>query len=103
MSLVPAPPRRAALRLGASAVAGAAGIWTFGALVDPTQVPADPSPFDPAAPAGAPARSDRAAAPGDRPARGARQRQTGDEFRRRTGARRSGQGGPAAVRRGIRR
>src|ERR1700753_3835210 len=51
MSLVPELSRRAALRLGAGAVAGAAGIWTFGALVDPTQVPADPSPFDPAAPA----------------------------------------------------
>ena len=55
MSLVPELSRRAALRLGASAVAGAAGIWTFGGLVDPTQVPADPSPFDPAAPAGPPA------------------------------------------------
>jgi enterochelin esterase-like enzyme len=55
MSVVPELSRRAALRLGASAVAGAAGIWTFGALVDPTQVPADPSPFDPAAPAGPPA------------------------------------------------
>src|ERR1700734_2559348 len=55
MSLVPELSRRAALRLGASAVAGAAGIWTFDALVDPTQVPADPSPFDPAAPAGPPA------------------------------------------------
>src|SRR6201996_9464304 len=54
MLLVPELSRRAALRLGASAVAGAAGIWTFGALVDPTQVPADPSPFDPAAPAGPP-------------------------------------------------
>jgi S-formylglutathione hydrolase FrmB len=50
MSLVPELSRRAALRLGASAVAGAAGIWSFGALVDPTQVPADPSPFEPAAP-----------------------------------------------------
>ncbi len=55
MSLVPELSRRAALRLGASAVAGAAGIWTLGGLVDPTQVPADPSPFDPAAPAGPPA------------------------------------------------
>ncbi|HYX99405.1 MAG TPA: alpha/beta hydrolase-fold protein [Mycobacterium sp.] len=55
MSLVPELSRRAALRLGASAVAGAAGIWTFGALADPTQVPADPSPFGPAAPAGPPA------------------------------------------------
>src|SRR5271155_4371698 len=63
MSLVPELSRRAALRLGASAVAGAAGIWTFGALVDPTQVPADPSPFDPAAPAGPPAPPVAAPAP----------------------------------------
>ncbi len=55
IALVPELSRRAALRLGASAVAGAAGIWTLGALVDPEQVPADPSPFDPAAPAGPPA------------------------------------------------
>lgn len=51
---VPDLSRRAALRLGAGAVAGAAGIWTFGALVDPERVPADPSPFGPAAPAGPP-------------------------------------------------
>jgi enterochelin esterase-like enzyme len=51
MTLVPELSRRAALRLGAGAVAGAAGIWAFGALLDPEQVPADPSPFDPAAPA----------------------------------------------------
>jgi dienelactone hydrolase len=55
MALVPELSRRAALRLGVSAVAGAAGIWTLGALVDPEQVPADPSPFGPAAPAGPPA------------------------------------------------
>lgn len=46
--------RRAALRLGVGAVAGATGIWSFGALVDPTQVPADPSPFEPAAPVAPP-------------------------------------------------
>src|ERR1700685_1747831 len=63
MSLVPELSRRAALRLGASAVAGAAGIWTLGGLVDPTQVPADPSPFDPAAPAGPPAPPVAAPAP----------------------------------------
>lgn len=50
MTIMPELSRRAALRLGASAVAGAAGIWTLGAAVDPTRVPADPSPFDPAAP-----------------------------------------------------
>src|SRR5271156_4922271 len=63
MSHVPELSRRAALRLGASAVAGAAGIWTFGGLGDPTQVPADPSPFDPAAPAGPPAPPVAAPAP----------------------------------------
>src|SRR6201995_317041 len=55
MTLVPELSRRAALRLGASAVAGAAGIWTFGALLDPTRVPADPGPFDPVAQPGPPA------------------------------------------------
>jgi enterochelin esterase-like enzyme len=55
MSLVLELSRRAALRLGAGAVVGAAGIWTFGALTDPEQVPADPSPFEPATPAGPPA------------------------------------------------
>jgi len=50
MWLVPDLSRRAALRFGAGAFAGAAGIWAFGALVDPTLVPADPSPFEPAAP-----------------------------------------------------
>src|SRR5436305_12308669 len=55
MALVPERSRRAALRLGASAAAGAAGIWTFGALIDPGRVRADPSPFGPAAPVGPPA------------------------------------------------
>jgi Putative esterase len=55
MTLVPDLTRRAALRLGASAVAGAAGIWTFGALLDPTRVPADPGPVGPAAPPAPPA------------------------------------------------
>src|ERR1700744_4472363 len=55
MSLVPELSRLAGRRLVAAAVAGEGGIWTFGGLVDPTQVPADPSPFDPAAPAGPPA------------------------------------------------
>jgi enterochelin esterase-like enzyme len=47
--------RRAALRLGARAFVGAAGVWTLGGLVDPTQVPADPGPVQPAAPPGPPA------------------------------------------------
>jgi S-formylglutathione hydrolase FrmB len=50
LTLVPDLSRRAALRLGAGAFAGAAGIWSLGALLDPTQVPADPGPFEPAAP-----------------------------------------------------
>jgi enterochelin esterase-like enzyme len=50
MALVPELSRRAALRLGASAVAGAAGIWSLGGLLDPIQVPADPGPIEPAAP-----------------------------------------------------
>src|ERR1700742_2005255 len=63
MTLVPELSRRAALRLGASAVAGAAGIWTFGALLDPSRVPADPGPFGPAAPPGPPAPPVAAPAP----------------------------------------
>jgi S-formylglutathione hydrolase FrmB len=51
MSLMPDLSRRAALRLGASVVAGAAGVWTLSALVDPIEVPATPSPFEPAEPA----------------------------------------------------
>ena len=43
---------------------------------------------------------DRAVASGDRAARSARKCQAGHEFRRRTGAGRAGQSGPAAVRRG---
>ena len=35
--------RRAALRLGASAFAGATGVWALGALVDPIAVPAMPA------------------------------------------------------------
>jgi S-formylglutathione hydrolase FrmB len=47
---VPELSRRAALRLGAGAVAGATGVWALSALLDPTAVPATPSPFEPAAP-----------------------------------------------------
>ncbi|WIM87346.1 alpha/beta hydrolase-fold protein [Candidatus Mycobacterium wuenschmannii] len=50
MIIVPDLSRRAALRLGAGAIAGAAGIWSFGALVDPERVPADPGPLEPPAP-----------------------------------------------------
>src|ERR1700749_1524217 len=71
MTLVPELSRRAALRLGASAVAGAAGIWTFGALLDPTRVPADPGPFGPAAPPAPPiaAPAPPVAAPAPMPTR----------------------------------
>jgi len=46
--------RRAALRLGASAFAGATGVWALGALVDPVAVPAMPNPTDPGQPAAPP-------------------------------------------------
>jgi enterochelin esterase-like enzyme len=48
MSLMPELSRRAALRLGAGAMAGAASAWALGALVDPTETPAEPLPVDPA-------------------------------------------------------
>jgi len=49
MSLMPELSRRAALRLGVGAVAGATGVWAMSALVDPTDAPATPTPVDPAA------------------------------------------------------
>lgn len=39
--------RRALLRWGAGAGAGAAGVWAFGALVDPLEPQAAPAPFEP--------------------------------------------------------
>jgi len=48
MWLMPQLSRRAALRLGAGAMAGAASVWALGALVDPTETPAEPLPVDPA-------------------------------------------------------
>jgi S-formylglutathione hydrolase FrmB len=48
MWLMPELSRRAALRLGAGAMAGAASVWALGALVDPTETPAEPLPVDPA-------------------------------------------------------
>jgi enterochelin esterase-like enzyme len=42
--------RRAALRLGAGAIAGAAGVWALSALLDPLELKASPtSPFEPPA------------------------------------------------------
>jgi S-formylglutathione hydrolase FrmB len=49
MALMPELSRRAALRLGIGAVAGATGVWAMSALVDPTDAPATPTPVDPAA------------------------------------------------------
>ncbi|WP_343603304.1 alpha/beta hydrolase-fold protein [Mycobacterium sp.] len=46
MSHMPELSRRGVLRLGAGAVAGAASVWTLGALLDPTETPATPSRFD---------------------------------------------------------
>ncbi|MGA9489619.1 MAG: alpha/beta hydrolase-fold protein [Mycobacterium sp.] len=54
MSLMPDLSRRAALRLGVSTVAGAAGVWALSAMVDPIAVPAMPSPLDPEQPAAPP-------------------------------------------------
>ena len=53
MSLMPELSRRAALRLGAGAMTGAAGVWALGALVDPTGAPATPTPVDPVSAGGA--------------------------------------------------
>jgi enterochelin esterase-like enzyme len=50
MPLMPELSRRAALRLGAGAVAGAAGVWAAGALLDPFELnasPQAPTPFEP--------------------------------------------------------
>lgn len=51
MSHMPELSRRAALRLGVGAVAGATGVWALSALLDPSETPATPSRFEPA-PAG---------------------------------------------------
>ena len=55
MSLVPELSRRAALRVGAGAFAGAAGVLALNAWLDPDELnaspPQAPTPFDPA-PAG---------------------------------------------------
>ena len=46
---MPELSRRAALRLGVGAVAGATGVWAMSALLDPSDAPATPTPVDPAA------------------------------------------------------
>lgn len=48
MSHMPELSRRAALRLGAGAVAGAAGVLALNAWLDPLELKASPSPFEPA-------------------------------------------------------
>jgi enterochelin esterase-like enzyme len=53
MTIVPELTRRAVLRMGAGASAGAVGLWALGALFDPLESPAAPlpqapSPFEPA-------------------------------------------------------
>ena len=53
MTIVPELTRRALLRMGAGASAGAVGVWALGALLDPLEsqaapVPQAPSPFEPA-------------------------------------------------------
>ncbi|CFH33551.1 membrane protein [Mycobacterium tuberculosis] len=47
MTPMAALTRRALLRWGADAGAGAAGVWAFGALVDPLEPQAAPAPFEP--------------------------------------------------------
>ncbi|MGH3532494.1 MAG: alpha/beta hydrolase [Mycobacterium sp.] len=60
MSHMPELSRRAALRLGAGAVAGAAGVLALNAWLDPLELraspPQAPSPFEPAAGAAMPTR-----------------------------------------------
>lgn len=48
MTLVPELSRRAVLRMGAGASAGAVGVWALGALLDPLEARAAPSPQAPA-------------------------------------------------------
>ncbi|HZD16354.1 MAG TPA: alpha/beta hydrolase-fold protein [Pseudonocardiaceae bacterium] len=53
---MPQLTRRAALRLGAGAVAGAASTWALSALLDPTRGATAPAPFEPPAVATVPTR-----------------------------------------------
>lgn len=56
MTHMPELSRRAVLRLGTGATAGAAGIWALSALLEPTETPAAPAPFEPAAGSTVPTR-----------------------------------------------
>jgi enterochelin esterase-like enzyme len=56
MPLMPQLSRRAALRLGAGAVAGAASTWALSALLDPPRGESAPAPFEPPAGAAPPTR-----------------------------------------------
>jgi hypothetical protein len=49
MRLMPQLTRRAALRLGADALAGTAGTRALSALLDPAEAGTSPAPFEPAA------------------------------------------------------
>jgi enterochelin esterase-like enzyme len=56
MSHVRELSRRAVLRLGAGATAGAAAVWALDALLQPTPTPATPAPYEPPAGTAAPTR-----------------------------------------------
>jgi S-formylglutathione hydrolase FrmB len=56
MPLMPQLTRRAALRLGVGAVAGAASTWALNALLDPARGETAPAPFEPPAGATVPTR-----------------------------------------------
>jgi pimeloyl-ACP methyl ester carboxylesterase len=56
MPLMPQLTRRAALRLGVGAVAGAASTWALNALLDPATGETAPAPFEPPAGATVPTR-----------------------------------------------
>ena len=56
MRLMPQLSRRAALRLGTGALAGAAGTWAMSALLDAAEAGTSPSPFEPPAGTTSPTR-----------------------------------------------
>lgn len=56
MRRMPPLSRRAALRLGAGAIAGSASAWAFSALLDPTRATPSPAPFEPPAVSTSPTR-----------------------------------------------
>src|SRR5579884_1498611 len=56
ITLMPQLSRRAALRLGIGAVAGATAAWALSALLDPGEAATSPSPFEPVAGTASPTR-----------------------------------------------